>query len=60
MTEGEAAGRIFAQFTSSGGEATGPQIEIPLDLNSKSVSRLTPCVGDGQPHPRALDVSTRT
>ena len=33
----EAAGRIFAQFTSPGGEATGPQIEIPLDLNTRCV-----------------------
>ena len=33
----EAVGRIFAQFTSPGGEATGPQIEIPLDLNTRWV-----------------------
>jgi hypothetical protein len=33
--EGQPVGCIFAQFTSPGGEATGPQIEIPLDLNTK-------------------------
>eukprot|EP00290_Baffinella_frigidus_P007420 CAMPEP_0180139066 /NCGR_PEP_ID=MMETSP0986-20121125/13309_1 /TAXON_ID=697907 /ORGANISM="non described non described, Strain CCMP2293" /LENGTH=475 /DNA_ID=CAMNT_0022081093 /DNA_START=19 /DNA_END=1446 /DNA_ORIENTATION=- len=36
--EGQPVGCIFAQFTSPGGEATGPQIEIPLDLNTKKLN----------------------
>jgi len=38
MGEEEDGGKIFAQFTSPAGEASGPQIEVPLGLTSKQLN----------------------
>ena len=38
MADESEGGKIFAQFTSPAGEASGPQIEVPLNLTSKQLN----------------------